>query len=57
MEYSQSLLDSLAASAIVCGWIEWKNAEYDVFLCLVTREGSQTFSAENLEALYYFENE
>lgn len=56
-EYSQSLLDSLAASAIVCGWIEWKNAEYDVFLCLVTREGSQTFSAENLEALYYFENE
>jgi len=56
-EYSQSLLDSLAASAIVCGWIEWKNAEYDVFLCLVTREGSQTFSAENLKALYYFENE
>ena len=56
-EYSQSLLDSLAASAIVCGWIEWKNAEYDVFLCLVRREGSQIFSAENLEALYNFENE
>lgn len=56
-EYSQSLLDSLAASAIVCGWIEWKNAQYDVFLCLVMREGFQTFSAENLEALYNFENE
>lgn len=56
-EYSRSLLDSLDASAIVCGWIEWKNAEYDVFLCLVTRKGAQTFSAENLEALYNFENE
>jgi len=56
-EYSQSLLSSLAASAIVCGWIEWNNDEYDVFLCLVSREGDKVFSAENLTALYNFENE
>lgn len=56
-EYSQSLLGNKVASAIVCGWIEWKNAEYDVFLCLITREGNVTFSAENLNALYHFENE
>ena len=56
-EYSESLLHDKAASAIVCGWIEWKNAEYDVFLCLISEEGKQTFSAENLKALYNFENE
>lgn len=56
-EYSESLLQNKVASAIVCGWIEWKNAEYDVFLCLITREGELTFSAENLKALYNFENE
>ncbi len=56
-EYSESLLQNKVAPAIVCGWIEWKNAEYDVFLCLITREGQQDFSAENLKALYIFENE
>lgn len=56
-EYSESLLRNMEASAIVCGWIEWKNAQYDVFLCLVMREGEHTFSAENLKALYNFENE
>lgn len=56
-DYSRSLLSGLVGSTIVCSWIEWNNAEYDVFLCLVTREGHQTFSAENLEALYNFENE
>lgn len=56
-EYSESLLRNKTASAIVCGWNEWKNAEYDVFLCLITREGEKNFSAENLKALYNFENE
>jgi hypothetical protein len=56
-EYSDSLLQNKVASAIVCGWIEWKNDEYDVFLCLITREGDRPFSAENLKALYNFENE
>lgn len=56
-EYSENLLTNMVASAIVCGWIEWKNAEYDVFLCLITRDGEQNFSAENLKELYNFENE
>ncbi|MGM1056193.1 MAG: hypothetical protein ACQEWG_09960 [Bacteroidota bacterium] len=56
-DYSEILLDSLKASAVVCGWIEWKNAEYDVFLCLISRKGEISFSAENLEELYHFENE
>ncbi len=56
-DYSEILLDSLKASAVVCGWIEWKNAEYDVFLCLISKEGRLSFSEENLEELYHFENE
>lgn len=56
-DYSEILLDSSKASAVVCGWIEWKNAEYDVFLCLISRKGEVSFSEENLEELYHFENE
>ena len=56
-DYSEILLDSLKASAVVCGWIEWKNAEYDVFLCLISKKGEVPFSEENLEELYHFENE
>ena len=56
-DYSEILLDSVKASAVVCGWIEWKNAEYDVFLCLISREGKIPFCEENLEELYHFENE
>ena len=56
-DYSEILLDSCKASAVVCGWIEWKNAEYDVFLCLISKKGTISFSEENLEELYHFENE
>ncbi|MFN4763344.1 hypothetical protein ACKGJN_09500 [Gillisia sp. Q332] len=56
-DYSEILLDSLKTSAVVCGWIEWKNAEYDVFLCLISRNGEVPFSVEKLEELYHFENE
>lgn len=55
--YSVILLDNLVAKAVVCGWIEWKNDEYDVFLCLIKREGDMNFSAQDLEALYNFEYE
>lgn len=57
LDYSESLLESGNTPAVVCGWIECKNAEYDVFLCLISTEGETHFSAENLEALYKFENE
>ncbi|CAM4189394.1 hypothetical protein GILI108418_09115 [Gillisia limnaea] len=56
-DYSEILLDTSKADAVVCGWIEWKNAEYDVFLCLISKEGEVSFSEENLEELYRFENE
>jgi len=56
-DYSEILLDTSKASAVVCGWIEWKNAEYDVFLCLISKKGEVPFSEENLEELYHFENE
>ena len=56
-DYSESLLDSGSAPAVVCGWIEGNNAEYDVFLFLISSEGETEFSAENLQALYNFDNE
>lgn len=56
-EYSSILLNSNKASSVVCGWIELKNDEYDVFLCLVSALGKIPFRVENLEKLYLFENE
>ncbi len=56
-DYSEILLATSKAGTVVCGWIEWKNAEYDVFLCLISKEGNVSFSEENLEELYRFENE
>ena len=56
-DYTTVLLENSKVPAVVCGWIEWKNAEYDVFLCLISREGKINFNRENLEELYHFENE
>ena len=56
-DYTTVLLENSNVPAVVCGWIEWKNAEYDVFLCLVSPEGKINFNRENLEELYHFENE
>ena len=56
-DYSETLLNSGKASSVVCGWIELKNDEYDVFLCLVSNNGDLSFTKENLEELYIFENE
>jgi hypothetical protein len=50
-------LNSGRAPAVVSGWIDLKNEEYDVFLCLINEEGNIPFSAEKLEQLYRFENE
>lgn len=55
--YSEILLKTNKASSVVCGWIELKNDEYDVFLCLVSEEGNIPFTKEKLEELYSFENE
>lgn len=55
--YSEALLRSGKAAAVVSGWIEVKNDQYDVFLCQISREGEIPFSRENLEQLYFYENE
>lgn len=57
VDYSETLLNSGKASSVVCGWIELKNDQYDVLLCLVSNNGEIPFTKENLEELYRFENE
>ncbi|HSI69688.1 MAG TPA: hypothetical protein VK941_05600 [Gillisia sp.] len=56
-DYSEILMNSARAAAVVSGWIDLKNEEYDVFLCLIDEKGNIPFSAEKLEQLYRFENE
>lgn len=55
--YAEVLLEAKKTPAVVCGWIDLKNAEYDVFLCLISKEGEIPLSEENLKQLYLFENE
>jgi len=57
LDYSEILMEDSDVPAVVCAWIEWKNADYDVFLCLISRKGNLAFNKENLEELYHFENE
>lgn len=57
MDYAEVLLEAKKSPAVVCGWIDLKNAEYDVFLCLISKEGEIPLSKENLKQLYFFENE
>ena len=56
-DYAEVLLEAKKAPAVVCGWIDLKNAEYDVFLCLISKEGEIPLSNQNLKQLYLFENE
>ncbi len=55
--YVHILMDTGKSNAVVCGWIDLENGEYDVFLSLITKEGKVLFSEENLEKLYLFDNE
>lgn len=57
LDYTEDLLETGKAAAVVCGWIDLDNDEYDVFLSLISTEGEIPLSAENLEQLYLFENE
>lgn len=57
VDYSETLLNSGKASSVVCAWLELKNDQYDVFLCLVSKTGAIPFTKDNLEELYRFENE
>lgn len=55
--YAEIMLDLRKAKELVCGWIELKDGKYDVFLCLISKEGKISLSEENLEELYLIENE
>lgn len=56
-DYTESLLVSEKANKVLCGWLDLQNGEYDVFLCLVSKEMSNPFSEENLNKIYCAENE
>jgi hypothetical protein len=56
-DYTESLLNLGKAPDVLCGWLDLQNGEYDVFLCLVSKEKNILFSEENLKNLYYAENE
>lgn len=56
-KYTESLLNSKKSSAVLCGWLDLQNNEYDVFLFLVSTETKIPFSEENLKNLYFAEND
>jgi len=55
--YTETLLTSAKAPEVLCGWLNLQNGEYDVFLCLVSKEKNIVFSEESLKKLYCAENE
>ena len=40
------------AEKVLCAWTELYQEEYQVFMCLVSKEGNLENTAENLEKLY-----
>ncbi|PKD17161.1 hypothetical protein APR41_06945 [Salegentibacter salinarum] len=56
-DYTESLLISGKSHQVLSGWIDLQNGEYDVFLCLVSKERNIPFSEENLRKLYCAEND
>ncbi|WP_037321763.1 hypothetical protein [Salegentibacter sp. Hel_I_6] len=56
-DYAETLLTSEKAPEVLCGWLNLQNGEYDVFLCLVSKERNIVFSEENLKKIYCAENE
>ncbi|MDT0677333.1 hypothetical protein [Autumnicola musiva] len=55
--YTTGLLKNEMSPAAVCGWLDLKNKEYDVFLILISENGKIPFTEENLQKTYYFDNE
>jgi len=56
-DYSETLLASKKSSEVLCGWLDLQNGEYDVFLCLVSKEKNIPFSEESLKKIYYADND
>ncbi|PRX47394.1 hypothetical protein [Salegentibacter salegens] len=55
--YTESLLISEKSPQVLSGWLDLQNGEYDVFLCLVSKEKNIPFSKESLKKLYCAEND
>src|SRR5690606_5784955 len=50
--YASHLLESGKAGEVLCAWVEHFEAQSDMFMYLVSRNGSEEHSAENLKLLY-----
>lgn len=51
-DYGNLLLKIGKAEKALCAWTELYQEEYQVFMCLVSKEGNLVNTAENLEKLY-----
>ncbi len=50
--YSNYLLTSEKANAVLCGWVEFDGDEYDAFLYLVSNKGDLEHTKQNIQKLY-----
>lgn len=51
-DYGNLLMKTGKAEKVLCAWTELYQEEYQVFMCLVSKEGNLENTAENLEKLY-----
>lgn len=51
-DYGNLLLKTGKAEKVLCAWTELYQEEYQVFMCLVSKEGTLEYNQENLEKLY-----
>lgn len=51
-DYGNLLLKTEKAEKVLCAWTELYQEEYQVFMCLVSKEGTLEYNKENLEKLY-----
>jgi len=51
-DYGNLLLKTGKAEKVLCAWTELYQEEYQVFMCLVSKEGTLEYNQENLENLY-----
>lgn len=51
-DYSNSLLDTNKADAVLNGWVEMDENKYEAFLYLVSKKGNITHNKENIITLY-----
>lgn len=52
MNYANLLLDSNKADKVLCGWVEYYDEQYKVFLYLVAKEGNVDHNIETLLTEY-----